>query len=235
MKSIMIAVAVLPALILWIYTCKNDTQREPMSQMVKALLYGMGLVALAIPIEKAISYLLFGNAEPETIFGTTINAFFVAAIPEECLKLLALCIVLRNNPFFDEHYDGIVYAVCVGLGFAAVENVGYVFIEPDSWLSVAIARALLAVPGHYAFAVLMGYYYSLWHFGDKSRKNLVLILLAPVIAHGCYDAIAMSGEVSPELGGISAILLIFFCVKMHKFAHKKMTTHIINDLIKKEN
>ncbi len=235
MTAIMISVAVLPALILWIYTYKNDTQREPMSQMVKALLYGMGLVALAVPIEKAISYLLFGDAEPETIFGTTINAFFVAAIPEECLKLLALYIVLHKNPFFDEHYDGIVYAVCVGLGFAAVENIGYVFTEPDIWLNVAIVRALLAVPGHYAFAVLMGYYYSLWYFGDKSWKNLVCILLAPILAHGIYDAIAMSGEVSPELGGISSILLIFFCIKMHKFAHRKMTTHIINDLIKMEN
>ena len=231
---IMIAAAVLPALILWIYTCKNDTQREPMSQMLKALLYGMGLVVLAIPLVNAISYLLFGDAEPETILETTASAFFVAAIPEECLKLLALCIVLRKNPFFDEHYDGIVYAVCVGLGFAAIENIGYIFSYHDSWLSVAIVRALLAVPGHYAFAVLMGYYYSLWHFGDKSRKNLVCILLAPILAHGIYDSIAMSADVSPEFGGASAILLIYFCVKMHKFAHKKMTTHIINDLVKKE-
>ena len=226
----MIAAAVLPALILWIYTCKNDTQREPMSQMVKALLYGMGVVALAIPIEKAISYLLFGNAEPETILGTTADAFFVAAIPEECLKLLALLLVLRNNPFFDEHYDGIVYAVCVSLGFAAVENIGYIFSETDGWLDVAVSRALLTIPGHYAFAVLMGYYYSLRHFGDKSGKNLVCILLVPILAHGIYDSIAMLSEVSPEFGAFSTSLLIYFCIKMHKIAHRKMMIQINKDL-----
>ena len=234
MKSIMIAAAVLPALLLWIYTCKNDTQREPMSQMLKALLYGMGIVVPVIFIEEAISAVLFGGTDPETIIGTTANAFLVAALPEEVMKLLALCLVLHKNPFFDEHYDGIVYAVCVSLGFATIENIGYVFKDPIDWVDVAIGRAFLAVPGHYAFAVLMGYYYSLWHFGDKSRKNLVCILLAPILAHGIYDSIAMSADVSPEFGGASAILLIYFCVKMHKFAHKKMTTHIINDLVKKE-
>ena len=231
---IMIAAAVLPALILWIYVCKRDTQREPLPQMLKALLYGMAISVPAVVIELGISDMLFGDNAPETLLETTTDAFFVAAIPEECLKLLALLLVLRNNPFFDEHYDGIVYAVCVSLGFATVENIGYIISETDGWLDLAISRALLAVPGHYAFAMLMGYYYSLWHFGDKSRKNLVCILLAPILAHGIYDSIAMSADVSPEFGGASAILLIYFCVKMHKFAHKKMTTHIINDLVKKE-
>lgn len=36
-----------------------------------------------------------------------------------------LWLLLRNNPYFDEHFDGIVYAVCIGMGFAAIENVLY--------------------------------------------------------------------------------------------------------------
>ena len=45
------------------------------------------------------------------------DAFLLAAIPEEVAKLFMLWLLLRKNPFFDEHFDGIVYAVCVGLGF----------------------------------------------------------------------------------------------------------------------
>jgi RsiW-degrading membrane proteinase PrsW (M82 family) len=171
--------------------------------------------------------LLFGpGGSPTTLTGSTIEAFLVAAVPEEGFKLLALWLVLRKNPYFDEYFDGIVYAVCVGLGFAAIENLGYVLGHADMWMSVAISRALLAVPGHYAFAVFMGYYYSLYHFGQRSSRILLSIFLVPVLAHGCYDAFALSGTVEPLLGGISFIVLIFFCIKMHKNARQKILAQV---------
>ena len=231
MSAIMIVAAVLPALFLWLYTCRKDTQKEPMSQMVKALLYGMGIVVPVILIEEFVSDLLFDGNDPTTILGTAVEAFFVAAIPEEFMKLLALYLILRKNSFFDEHYDGIVYAVCVSLGFATIENVSYIISDTDIWFGVAVTRALLAVPGHYAFAVLMGYYYSLWYFGGKSTKNCVCMLLVPVVAHGFYDTIALSAKVSPELGGLCFILLVYFCIRLHKFAHKKVMIQINKDLI----
>ena len=130
--------------------------------------------------------------------------------------------------FFDEHFYGIVYAVCIGLGFAAFENIGYIF-KSDEWLTVAISRALLAVPGHYAYAVLMGYYYSVYHFVDRSPKIAVCMLLVPVIAHGIYDAIAMSGMVNEYIGTLSFFVLSYFCIKMHKFANKKIVAQIERD------
>jgi Predicted membrane protein len=160
--------------------------------------------------------------------GTTIEAFIVAALPEEGFKLLALWLVLRKNPFFDEHFDGIVYAVCIGLGFATIENVGFIFQEGNG-LSVAISRALFAVPGHYAFAVIMGYYYSLYHFVDRSPRTAIYILLIPVVAHGIYDAIVLGGNVNPYIGCVSTFVLICFCIKMHKFAKEKMFAQIDRD------
>ena len=124
----------------------------------------------------------------------------------------------------DEHFDGIVYAVYIGLGFAALENVAYVLSAGDQWMSVAAMRALLAVPGHYGFAILMGYYYSMYHFVKPSFANRVKILLAPVMAHGVYDSLAMSGAVDPVAGGISFFVLIYFCIKFQKLAHRKVIT-----------
>jgi RsiW-degrading membrane proteinase PrsW (M82 family) len=222
MSLIIILVALLPAILLWFYIWKKDTQKEPTSWLVKAVLWG---IAICIPValfEMGIQAALFGEGhEPTSIAGTTIMAFIVAALPEETFKLLALWMILRKNPYFDEHFDGIVYAVCVGLGFAAFENIGYVFSE-DNWLPIAIVRALLAVPGHYAFAILMGYYYSIYHFVDHSPKVALCILLVPVLAHGTYDAIAMSGIVNQYIGGISFFILIFFCIKMHRMARAKV-------------
>lgn len=227
---ILIASAVLPAILLWLYTCKKDAQPEPMSQMFKAFLYGALICMPVAFIEQRLGAMLFGpEGNPSTLIGSTVQAFLVAAVPEEAFKLLALWIVLFKNPYFDEHYDGIVYAVCVGLGFATIENLGYVLMHADAWLSVAVSRALLAVPGHYAFAVFMGYYYSLYHFGQKSAKNLLSIFFIPVLAHGCYDAFAMSGSVEPVLGGISFILLVYLCIKMHKNARQKITAQVERD------
>ena len=229
-KLIILTAALLPAILLLLYIWKKDQQPEPTSWLVKAVLLG---VAICIPIsivEMGIESILFGpGGSPTNLTGTTAMAFLVAALPEESFKLLALWLVLRRNPYFDEHFDGIVYAVCIGLGFAAVENVLYVFKEEENWMAVAVSRSLLAVPGHYAFAVLMGYYYSIYHFIDHSPKVAACILLVPVIAHGVYDALAMSGIVNPYIGGISFFVLIWFCVKMHKVAKTKVLALIEKD------
>ena len=205
MKTILIlTVALLPAIALLYYIWKKDPQKEPTSWLVKAVVWG---VAICIPIA----------------------GIDVGMEAEEAGKLLVLWLLLRKNPYFDEHFDGIVYAVCVGLGFAAIENVFYVFDHSDEWLSVAVMRSLLAVPGHYAYAVLMGYYYSIYHFVDRSPRTAVCIFAVPVIAHGIYDAIAMSGMVNEYVGGLSSFVLIYFCVKMHKFALKKIVAQIERD------
>jgi len=218
----MLVAAILPAVLLWLYVWRKDAKPEPTKELVKAILCGVAICVPVAFIEQIVQTFLFGAGGPVSVIGTTVEAFFVAAIPEEAAKLFVLWLILRKNPYFDEHYDGIVYAVCVGLGFAAVENVFYVIGEEESWMSVAVSRALLAVPGHYAFAVLMGYYYSLYHFVERSAKNAVSILLVPVMAHGVYDALALSGQVNPVIGGIAFIVLIYFCIKMHKVAQGKL-------------
>lgn len=229
MEAIILLAALLPAILLWLYIWKMDTQKEPTYLLLKAVAWG---IAISIPVsivEGGLEYLLFGeDGKPTNLVGTTALAFIVAAFTEESFKLLALWLVLRKNPYFDEHFDGIVYAVCVGLGFAAFENIMYVFGNED-WLSTAVLRAFLAVPGHYAFAILMGYYYSVYHFVDHSPKVAVCVLLMPILAHGTYDAIAMSGMLNPYVEGISFFVLIYFCVKMHKVAKAKVLALVEKD------
>ena len=227
MESLLIlAAALLPAILLWLYIWKKDTKKEPTSWLVKAFLWGIIICIPVAIVEAGLEYMLFGHGgKPSDLLDTTINAFVVAAIPEEAFKLLALWLILRKNPYFDEHFDGIVYAVCIGLGFAALENIGYVFGKGGGMFT-AIMRALLAVPGHYAFAILMGYYYSIYHFVDHSPKVAACVLLVPVLAHGIYDSLAMSSLVDPIVGGISFFVLIYFCIKMHKFSWKKMMTQV---------
>lgn len=128
-----------------------------------------------------------------------------------------LWIVLRKNKYFDEKMDGIVYAVFVSLGFAAVENILYLFNNYESFISVGISRAIFSVPGHFCFGILMGYYYSLAKFYPKGPQiNKILILIAPIIAHGIYNSILFIINVTSAISIILFFIFIFFCHKLWK-------------------
>ena len=53
-------------------------------------------------------------------------AFFVVGLGEELCKYIVLVLYALRKPSFNEPFDGIVYAVMISLGFAALENVFYV-------------------------------------------------------------------------------------------------------------
>ena len=110
------------AWLLWTIYRKDSAQPEPKTWLLKAFLYGVGSVFLTFFISLPLSMVLGLNIDKETyasLFEALENAFLLAAVPEELAKFFMLWLLLRKNPFFDEHFDGIVYAVCVGLGFAA--------------------------------------------------------------------------------------------------------------------
>ena len=223
--------ALLPAIALLGYIYWRDRKSpEPLKQLLKATAWGV----VAIPLTLAIVYplQLIGVIPDEftTIGGAIYDAFMSAAIPEELSKLFLLWLFLRKNPYFDERMDGIVYAVCVSLGFAGLENVLYVVLDED-WTSVAISRAIFAVPGHFCFGVLMGYFYSLAHFSPSKRSMyMTMAILTPIIAHGLYDAILFIIDVSPAVSGIMAIVFIVFCYHLWKDASKSIQEHLKRDL-----
>ena len=229
MDKIMTLSALLPVAVLLFYIYRTDPYKEPFKQLRKAFFYGVLIVLPVSIVEAPLALLIENSPFNHTVLGSTMKAFFVAAIPEEGFKLLALWLVVRKNPYFDEHFDGIVYAVFVSLGFAALENIGYVFQSGEDWMTVSIARALLAVPGHYAFGVLMGYFFSIYYFINRSRKYKYLVLVAPVLAHGIYDTLAFYSEISETMGLIGFVLLIVFCVRLHRLCFKKLQAHLAND------
>lgn len=212
-----------PALLLLWYVYRKDTQPEPTRMIVKGFFYG-GLSALVSTfISGPLLNMGFYTTEPQTWQEAVKIAFFGAAIPEECAKLFMLWLLLRNNEEFDESYDGIVYATCIGLGFAAFENVMYVVSAGANWAGVATTRALFAIPGHFAFAVCMGYYYSQYHFGRSNLQGAqVKMLLYPVLLHGIYDTLCFFSELNEALSFIITLILIAFCIWLFNFTRKRI-------------
>ena len=132
--------------------------------------------------------------------------------------LLALALCLARVP-----------AAFAADDMAEEANLVFYVMGDEDWLSVGISRALLSVPGHYAFAVLMGYYYSVYHFVDHKPMTGVLVLLVPFFAHGVFDTLALSGMVDPWIGAACFFVLIFFCILMHKKCKKHIMTLLARD------
>jgi RsiW-degrading membrane proteinase PrsW (M82 family) len=86
---------------------------------------------------------------------------------------------------FDEPYDGIVYSVMVGMGFATIENIMYVM---QHGYATAFVRMFLSVPAHGTFAVLMGYSIGkAWINYDRRIMYMMLGLFWAVFFHGTFD------------------------------------------------
>lgn len=225
-----ILAAILPPFLLVLYIWWKDRyQREPFLELAKAFFYGVISAGIAIVFETALSYMSLVPSEPTTLLQATWKAFVGAAIPEELAKLLMLWLLLRRSKYFDERFDGIVYAACIGMGFAATENIIYLFSNLEQWQSVAVGRAMFAVPGHFFFAVAMGYFYSMIYFGDMSWRKSARIFWVPVLLHGTYDALLMMREVGTMWSGILLICFYIFCFKMLKYGRKHIAEHLEKD------
>ncbi len=225
--------ALLPAGLLFWYIYKKDSiQPEPSTWLWKAVRYGI-LSAFAAMIPAVLMGLLVQNLQLSDFMNAVCTAFVEAAIPEEAAKLLMLWLVLRKNPFFDEHLDGVVYATCVGLGFAAFENLLYIFGNLENLVQIAVVRGLFAVPGHFFFAVVMGYYISLACFSSTSasqrRNNMLKAYFVPVLLHGIYDSLLMSSDALPYLSSLFVIVFLIFCNRTRKDARTRIRSLIDKD------
>lgn len=183
--------ALLPAVILMVYIYRNDRiEKESLPRLLKCVLLGVVAAFFAMVLEQLFTTCVLDTLNIKSkILDAVLDSLMVGFVEEGCKYYF-----LKRNIFesyeFDYVYDGIVYAVFIGLGFAAIENVLYVF---KYGLSIALARGLLSVPAHMSFAVYMGSSFSFakqdavyGHFG-RSKWHLFCCYVIPALLHATYD------------------------------------------------
>ena len=195
--------ALLPVLLLlWFIYRKDKLNPEPLGKLLLTFFVGC-LCVIPASIMETILIPYGPSGEVMPVLNGLYDGFVVAGFSEELCKLLLLLLVIWKSPQFDEYFDGIVYAAFLSLGFACVENIGYV-MDGDDQMVTALMRGLLAVPAHFLFAVTMGYYVSLAKFDPAGRQiHLWKAFLVPMLLHGTYDALLM---VSSNLRGSDSTL-----------------------------
>ena len=185
---VLLALALAPALAIMVYIyIKDKYEREPVKLLLKN--FGLGATASIVItlIIGLILKLIFPTADPLSVPQQFFKAFVVVALVEEFSKYIIVRYYAQRNKEFDEPFDGIVYAVMVSMGFAALENVLYVF---QFGMANGIVRAFTAVPAHATFGILMGYFMGKAKFTATKKEKIKLNLtglFAATIFHGAYD------------------------------------------------
>jgi RsiW-degrading membrane proteinase PrsW (M82 family)/GNAT superfamily N-acetyltransferase len=199
---LLLGLAIAPGLAICLYIFYRDKyNREPAFTLLMSFVWGLLVTIPAVTIE-----MLAKDLAEETVTGIIISSFFFIGLVEECCKFLPLRYYAFSRKSFDEPLDGIVHAVMIGMGFATLENIGYV-LTASNGIQTGMLRMFTSVPGHATFAVIMGYYAGKAKFDFIHRKALLLkgVLLATFF-HGIYDSCLFLTKVLPET--ISGLLLV---------------------------
>lgn len=212
----LLALSLAPVAIIIAYIYFRDKyEKEPLGLVLRGLVSGAILLFPVAMIETGMSRLSVGW---EPVTRALYLGFGVAGATEEFFKFLVVCLLFFHNRNFNERYDGIVYAVAVSLGFAAVENIFYVF---RGGMQVGLLRAFTAVPAHAFFGVIMGYYFGLARFVPGFRKKyLAGAFLMPWFLHGLYDFILFSQNPWLLLAFVPLMLILW------RVGLKKMNQHL---------
>ena len=169
-----------PILIAYYIYQKDLYDKEPGKVIVKCFLYG---VLIAIPVAILELFVIYTEIFAQNIF---LFSLLGVALIEEGGKFF----VLMKYPFklkdFNEPYDGILYSAVIGLGFATIENILYVY--NSGGIDLAIGRMISAIPAHAAFGILMGYFVGLAKFDLNNGNRLAITgLIIATLTHCLYN------------------------------------------------
>ena len=232
----LLALALAPgiAICIFIYV-KDKYNKEPLGLLILSFVMGMLAIIPAIIIQLALTKPI-ENMMGEGIPYTLVFAFLIVALSEEGSKFLAVRFIPYKRKAFDDPFDGIVYAVVISMGFATLENIGYV---TQHGIGTGILRMFLSVPAHATFGVLMGYHIGLAKFDPANRKKYMrLAIFWPVFFHGTFDFFLFVGNTWLHFGGavVSFIVAVKLSLKLIKRKQDLSQAHFVNiDTISKGN
>jgi RsiW-degrading membrane proteinase PrsW (M82 family) len=175
----------LPMLIFaWVLYTLDRYEKEPLLLLGGVFLWGaIGAATAAFVVNTlfGVGIYLFTSSEAATDLAT---GTLIAPVVEETLKGLAvLTVFLLARSEFDSYMDGIVYAGIVALGFAASENVYYIyshgFLEGSyaGLLWVAFVRICLVGWQHPFYTAFLGIGLAV----ARMNRAATLKIIAPLV------------------------------------------------------
>jgi len=219
---------ILPSLIWLSYYLAKDLHPEPKRMIIKVFLYGaavtipvyflqVGLIGLLDQLQdmNIISY--------SVIVFDVLKWFFIIAFTEEVSRYWVVKYAALNNSELDEPLDIMLYMVVAALGFAALENILYLFspIYNQSFeqvlsqtVTISFIRFIGATFLHTLCSALIGYFWVKSLFDHKRKFFIIIGVLLASLLHGLYDLsiIALRGPFTLLVPGFIIVGLALFMI-----------------------
>ncbi|MCX6720215.1 MAG: PrsW family intramembrane metalloprotease [Candidatus Staskawiczbacteria bacterium] len=222
---IYIILGLLPSLTWLFYYLTKDLHPEPKRMIIKVFLWGAFITLPVFFVQIGLTKLLdMANVGHTTLVWGIIYWFIIISFSEEIFKYLVIRVKVVDSHHLDEPVDVMLYMVVSALGFAAVENILYLF-APMGQMSIdeLIGRALLvtfirfigATFLHTLCSAVIGYFLAISFCHVKSRHIVIVagIIMATVL-HGLYDFFIIklpdpSGYIVPAITILILAVLVF--------------------------
>ncbi|NTU77833.1 MAG: PrsW family intramembrane metalloprotease [Chloroflexales bacterium] len=202
------------AIVYWL----DRFEKEPARLLFGAFAWGAVVATIGAIIWTSVLQLgvgaLVGNEAFADLAGTTL----LAPIVEETLKGLAVAIIFIAFPYeFDSVLDGIVYGAITALGFAATENVLYLYFLGyqeggySSMVALFVLRVLLGGWGHAVYTAFTGIGLAVGRLRRGPGNRLIfplLGLMTAIFLHGLHNTMATLLGASLGLAGLGATLVV---------------------------
>ena len=209
--------------VLWLeFWLRRSTHHEPRHLLIGAFAFGMASVFIAGPLEKVVNLY---------ILEYTAISLLVWALIEELVKLLgAYCIGLRTR-FCDDAMDPAIYLVTTALGFAAAENILFLFDafadgDVSKGVTTTIFRSVGATVVHIISSGVVGVAIGWAFYKSKVAKRFALAIgLAVAIAlHAAFNGFIINAgeQVLWVFVGVWVLLVVLILVLERMKASKRI-------------
>lgn len=227
---------ILPSIIWLLFFLREDAHPESNRMIIKVFSYGI-IAAFLAALSEAIFESGFLKLSSKIFFPSVIilflNVFVGVSLIEEFFKYLVVRTKAISDPEFDEPLDAMLYMIIAGLGFAAVENVLYLFTSGPSFdiletLTLTLFRFLGATFLHALCSGTLGFFLALSFFETKNKFKLVIFgLVIATSLHGIYNffIIKIGENLETAIPGIILIGFILITLGIFVFlGFKKLKT-----------
>ncbi len=197
---------------LWYFYSRDRIEPEPRAMVARIFFYGVLItvpVAIIEGILAGVTGVLLTSAT-----GVFVLAVVIAPVVEEYAKFFVVRNSVYENREFSEPMDGILYGAAAALGFAAIENAGYILYaylsSPIEAVTTFTFRALISVPAHPLISSIWGFSLGQAKFGLSPNPEGAILrgLLLAIFFHGVFNLLASIQFF------IGLVALVFFLVPL---------------------
>lgn len=195
-----ILLSFLPPILWLLFYLREDEHAEPKILLTIAFIGGMAAALLALAGECVWVAVatgscragLDGSVNPLIIFGGI-------ALIEEFVKFLPVRLFIIKRPAFDEPIDAMIYMMTSAMGFAALENLLFLFPifheNVFTGLEITTNRFLGANLLHALASGIVGFFLARAFFSHYRHHFVALGILLAAILHTAFNYLILTREV----------------------------------------